>query len=176
MTIEGTSNLIHSEKIKNIFVDLDETLIHTNLTNGDMPNEIPEEQVTLGKETYQVSLRPGARELLFKLRELGHVFMLTRATHDYAIAMDKHFNLAFSEDRIYSRKDVQLFRYKELHLPKGKCYLIDDLSQINNYEKVALINQLGPTYYIRVNPFYGFKEEALTNTDINNIIGSIKKE
>jgi len=36
-----TGNQIHSEKIKNIFIDLDETLIHTNLTNGDMPNEIP---------------------------------------------------------------------------------------------------------------------------------------
>ena len=171
-----TGNQIHSEKIKNIFIDLDETLIHTNLTNGDMPNEIPEEQVTLGKEIYQVSLRPGAQELLFKLRELGHVFMLTRAKRDYAIAMNKHFNLAFSENRIYSRRDVQHFRYKELHLPKGTCYLIDDLPQIENYEKVALINQLGATHYIRVKPFYGFNGEELTQTDISNIVNSIKEE
>ena len=160
-------------QVKNIFVDLDETLIHTNL--GETPNEVPEVTVIIDKEPYTVSLRPGANDLLFKLREAGHVFMLTRATHDYAVAMNKQFNLGFAENRIYSRKDVHSFRYKELHLPKGKIYLIDDLHQTDNYEKVALISQLGRVKYINIKPFYGFKEEALTPSYIESIVSLVKK-
>lgn len=167
--------------VKNIFVDLDETLIHTDLTNGDMPNEVPSVDVNISPSSdkpdiYQVSLRPGALDLLFSLREIGYVYMLTRATHDYAVAMNKTFNLAFTENRIYSRKDVRKYRYKELHLPQGKNYIIDDLHQIDNYEKVTLVSQLGPVHYIRIGAFYGFKSEGLTSGSISDIVKSIKAD
>ena len=160
----------------NIFVDLDETLIHTDLTNGDLPNEIPFVDIKLDDDIYKVSLRPGANELLFALRSLGNVFMLTRATHDYAVAMNEKFNFAFTPNRIYSRKDVRSYRYKELHLPRGTNFLIDDLPQIDNHEKVALIAQLGPVHYIHIKPFYGYKDEALTKSDIESIVNLVQSK
>lgn len=160
----------------NIFVDLDETLIHTNTTLGEIPNEFPEVQVSDDDYTYKVSLRPGANELLYALRSIGNVFMLTRATHDYALAMNEKFNFAFTPNRIYSRRDVKKFRYKELHLPKGKNFLIDDLHQLDNYEKVALIGQLGPVHYIHIKPFYGFKGEELTKSYIDEIVNLIQSK
>lgn len=163
-----------------IFIDLDETLIHTNLYT-DEPNEIPQTTVNISssehkKENYEVSLRPGANELLFALRSIGNVFMLTRATHDYAVAMNKAFNLAFTENRIYSRRDVENYRYKELHIPKGKNFLIDDLRDRDNYEKIALLQQLGPVRYINILPFYGYKDEALTPGMIADIANTIREE
>lgn len=165
---------------KSIFIDLDETLIHTNL-DKENPNEVPEVPVNIDprprkQEIYPASLRPGANELLFQLRSIGNVFMLTRAVHPYALAMNKQFNLAFPENRIYSRRDVQSYQYKELHLPRGKNYLIDDLSESVNYEKVALIGQLGSVKYIKVLPFYGGKNEALTTSMINEIVSTIRND
>ena len=52
----------------------------------------------------------------------------------------------------------------------------DDLPQIDNYEKVALIGQLGPVHYIHVLPFYGFKNEELTATLIGDVANSIRKD
>lgn len=166
--------------VKNIFVDLDETLIHTNQFPEE-PNEVPEVIVNLSedprkKDLYNVSLRPGANELLHALRSVGNVFMLTRATHDYAVAMNKEFNFAFTPNRIYFRRDVKSYRYKELHLPKGKNYLIDDLHELDNYEKVALISQLGPVKYIRVKEFLGFKDQGLTTSDIESIVNLITQD
>ncbi len=161
----------------NIFVDLDETLIHTNTSTE--PNEIPEISINTstrpGKpDYYSSSLRPGAIELLAELRRIGNVFMLTRATHEYAVAMNKVFDLGFPVNRIYSRRDVKNFRYKELNLPQGKNFLIDDLPQIDNYEKITLISQLGLVKYIHIKPFYGFISDVLLASDIENIVGTIK--
>lgn len=168
-----------TQNVINIFVDLDETLIHTNLYPED-PNEVPQEIVNISpfprkQDNYYVSLRPGANELLFALRSIGNVFMLTRATHDYAVAMNKTFKFAFPENRIYSRKYVEDYRYKELALPRGVNYLIDDLPQRDNYEKVTLISQLGPVQYIRILPFYGFKDQALTSGMIAEIVNTVKE-
>lgn len=175
-----TSRQIPSGQVTNIFVDLDETLIHTNLYPRE-PNEVPQITVNISplkhaKENYEVSLRPGGNDLLFALRSIGNVFMLTRATYDYAVAMNKAFNFAFPENTIYSRKYVEDYRYKELALPRGINFLIDDLLQRDNYEKVSLISQLGPVHYIRILPFYGFKNEALTTGMIAEIVNAIKEK
>lgn len=165
-----------TQNVVNIFVDLDETLIHTDFTNEDLPNEIPSVNVKLGYGLYKVFKRPGANELLFALRGVGNVFMLTRATRDYAIAMNELFNFAFPSNRIYSRKVVENYRYEDLDLPGGTNFLIDDLPQIDNYEKVVLIAQLGPVHYIHIKPFYGYKDEALTKSDVESIVNLIQSK
>lgn len=168
-----TRKQVSSEQIKNIFVDLDETLIHTNTSGRDYPNEIPEVTVKADKVPYSVSPRPGANDLLFALRSVGNVYMLTRATRAYALEMNKQFNFAFTLDRIYSRKDVEAYRQTTLDINKGKNYLIDDLPQYDNYEKISLLSHLGPVKYIRIKAFYGFKEEALTKSEIESIVSTI---
>jgi len=161
---------------KLIFVDIDETLIHAGMGEGHKP-EVPTVDVETHDpdEVYKVSLRPGAIKLLFDLRTIGHVYALTRATHDYALAMNKTLGLGFPEERIYSRLHVREWRKTkiDLDIPQGQCYLIDDLHYQDNYEKIALLRKLGPVQYIKVIPFWGQVDEGFTHEDIANIVEQI---
>ena len=163
----------------NIFVDLDETLIHAlgmKTIAGDLGDEsnLCDKPVTIAlskKEQYVTVLRPGANYLLFCLREIGHVYMLTRATKDYAIAMNKAFNFGFNEDRIFDRG------FQKYNIPKnisqGKNFLIDDLDVRDNYEKVAFIKRYGTVRCINVRAFYGEKGNEFTSSYIQEIIEEI---
>jgi NLI interacting factor-like phosphatase len=179
-----------------IFVDLDETLIHSlgmvPFTKSRRDNDLGIEllskepkvddkfadtpiKVVVGKEMYHTHtiLRPGANYLLFRLREIGHVYMLTRADKYYAQAMNKVFGFAFNEDRIFDREYVNKWKYKNPELPKGNTFLIDDLDDFDNFEKISFINKFGPSKYIKVSGFYGWKEEGFTHSGIDNIINTI---
>jgi hypothetical protein len=159
---------------KNIFVDIDETLMHAELDLGSYDPETPAVQVHTQEpnETYLSALRPGAIMLLFNLRTVGHVYALTRATHDYALAMNKAQGFGFPEERIYSRKHVKDWRYSkiDLDIPQGQNYLIDDLNFEDNYEKIALLRKLGPVQYIKVKPFWGHIEDGFTHEGIAKIV------
>ena len=184
---------MHKEPI-NIFIDLDETLIHTlgmvpytapkgkdstvelkfkepepNTDYADTPVKIK-----LDKEVYHTILRPGANFLLFQLREIGHVYMLTRAAKSYAQAMNQAFNFGFIEDKIFDREYVKNWNCMTPNIEHGDNFLIDDLNLDDNFEKIAFIKKFGTSKYIKVNAFYGRKDEGYTHTDINNIIETIK--
>jgi len=164
----------------NIFVDLDETLIHTlgmKTIAGDLGDEsnLCDTPVTVAlskKEQYVTVLRPGANYLLFALRDFGKVYMLTRATKDYAIAMNKAFNFGFDEDKIFDR-NFQKYKIPK-NISQGKNFLIDDLDVRDNYEKVAFIKRFGRSSYIQIPAFYGNKEEGITHSLISDIIDDIK--
>jgi len=165
-----------SNNRKSIFVDIDETLIHAGMGEDHKP-EVPAVDVMTRDpdELYKVSLRPGAIKLLFDLRTIGHVYALTRATQDYAFAMNKTLGLGFPEERIYSRLHVREWRKTkiDLEVPPGQNYLIDDLDYQDNYEKIALLRKLGPVQYIKVVPFWGNADEGYTHEDIDKIVEQI---
>ena len=185
---------MHKEPI-NIFIDLDETLIHTlgmvpytapkgkdstvelkfkepepNTDYADTPVKIK-----LDKEVYHTILRPGANFLLFQLREIGHVYMLTRAAKSYAQAMNQAFNFGFIEDKIFDREYVKDWKYKapKVEIATGKNVLIDDLEDRDNFEKIAFIKKFGTSKYIKVDGFYGRKDEGFTHSTIKDIIEDI---
>ncbi len=166
------SNQIQKEIIrKNIFVDIDETLMHADMESHNP--EIPTVDVMTHDpdEVYKVALRPGAIDLLFKLRAIGEVYALTRATQDYAYAMNKALGFGFPTERIYSRIHVREWRKTkiDLDIPSGQNYLIDDLNFQDNYEKIALLRRLGPVQYIKVVPFWGNIDDGYTHADISRI-------
>ena len=183
---------MHKEPI-NIFIDLDETLIHTlgmvpytapkgkdstvelkfkepepNTDYADTPVKIK-----LDKEVYHTILRPGANFLLFQLREIGHVYMLTRAAKSYAQAMNQAFNFGFIEDKIFDREYVKNWNCMTPNIEHGDNFLIDDLNLDDNFEKIAFIKKFGSSKYIKVNGFYGWKEEGFTHSGIDDIINTI---
>ncbi len=161
---------------KSIFVDIDETLIHAGMGECHKP-EVPTVDVETYDpyEVYKVSLRPGALSLLLELRTIGEVYALTRATHGYALAMNKTLGLGFPEERIYSRLQVKDWRNTKIDfdVPPGQNYLIDDLEFQDNYEKIALLRKLGPVEYIKVKPFWGDVEDGYTDEQIDNIVKQI---
>jgi hypothetical protein len=126
-------------------------------------------------ELYKVAARPGAIDLLFKLRAIGEVYALTRATQGYAFAMNKALGFGFPTERIYSRIHVREWRKTkiDLDIPQGQNYLIDDLDYQDNYEKIALLRKLGPVQYIKVVPFWGNADDGYTHEGIAKIINQI---
>ena len=52
-------------------------------------------------------------------------------------------------------------------------FLIDDLNLDDNFEKIAFIKKFGSSKYIKVNGFYGRKEEGFTHSGIDDIINTI---
>jgi len=170
----------------NFFCDLDETLVHTlgmKTVAGDVEkvDDLCDKPltITLSKnEHYVTVLRPGANYLLFQLREIGNVYMLTRAHNDYAIAMNKAFNLGFPEDRIFDKEYVKNWKYKspKVKIATGKGVLIDDLLARDNFEKIAFVKRFGTVKYINIPAFWGNKEEGLTHQSIKNIIEDIYDE
>ena len=174
----------------NVFVDLGETLIHTigmapyaGKETFELKGQEPDPEVEyadkpvkvkIDKEICYVVLRPGANYLLYRLREIGHVYMLTRASKSYAKAMNKAFNFGFDEDRIFDKEYVKNWKYKNPKIPKGDNVLIDDLDSYDNFEKINFIKKFGPAKYIRIDAFWGWKESGLTHMNIDSIIEDIK--
>ena len=91
-----------------IFVDLDETLIHTlQPFFGDEPSkDAVKVKIPGEKEDYDTILRQGAVYFLHELRARGKVYMLTAATSDYAAAMNAQFGFGFTSQDIYAREDI----------------------------------------------------------------------
>ena len=151
-----------------IFVDLDETLIHT-YDFHEMPCKcaVP---VTVEEVQFKTSLRPGAKEFLAKLREIGEVRMLTIATYDYAIEMNRLFDLGFVEKDIYAREHIQspLINLE----PAEFVYLFDNLPLRENRRKIEFlrcvtINKI-PSY-IQVKEYRGGQRFPFDKEEIDRL-------
>ena len=81
-----------SDKIKYVFVDLDECLISAHyLYGGGAPKD--SKTINIDGGTYWARLRVGAKDLLAKLRAKYPTFMLTAAIGDYANSCNEVFEL-----------------------------------------------------------------------------------
>ena len=151
---------------KYIFVDLDETLIHTfGLHTGrDMPNY---NKVSLSeRESYNTRLRGCSLAFLEAAREKAKVFMLTVATKDYALAMNEAFSLGFKAEDIYSREDIRRKPIKRLKIEPGVMWLFDNLPPNYNDEKCAFLAHLGPLNYVQVFELYHYSADSLDTNDL----------
>lgn len=150
-----------------IFVDLDETLIHTFNSDEDPTGEYKTFHFSDGK--CQTTVRSGANAFLSKLREIGSVYMLTIATQEYAETMNAAFNFNFTDKDILAREHI---KDGFLHLPRieKKVYLFDNLHRSDNGTKIRYLRPLWTDYnnfnYIQVKEFSGehfpFSEEYIT--------------
>ena len=162
---------------KIIFVDLDETLIHTFMANwGETPTKDAEEVIlnTDGAtDIYNTVLRQGAIYFLEVLRKAGNVYMLTAATTDYANAMNQHFGLGFTEKEIYAREDTRAGVADPEFFGTGKVYLFDNLPRHDNRTKIDFLKPLGELKYVQVQDFYNNKYGAFTHADIEGLVSNI---
>jgi hypothetical protein len=160
---------------KYIFVDLDNTLIAAEPMYNSPPRDA--KTIKLGKyESYWARVRPGALDLLSKLRQIGPTFILTAATNDYACGWNEQFKLGFDTKDIFSREDTAGVAVGErLKRPSGNCYLIDDLPETasNTFTKIKFISDIGPVKYINIKPYTGYDNQALNDNSILTIISQI---
>lgn len=152
-----------------IFVDLDETLIHT-YDYHETPCKCAVNVVMNTDEIYKTSLRPGAHEFLAKLREIGEVRMLTIATYDYAVKMNELFKFNFALDDIYAREHIQS---PSINLePAEFVYLFDNLPLRENRRKIEFlravtINKI-PSY-IQVKEYRGGQRFPFNKEEIDHL-------
>lgn len=156
--------------MKNIFVDIDETLLHTFMPlYGETPSKDAVEVDIGNNEFYNTVLRRGAIKFLSYLRTYGEVYALTAATADYAAAMNRKFNFRF--EHIYSREDMQYGAEADSNFfPKGEVYLYDNLPRHANRVKVNFLRTLGRINYIQVPEFY---DNDLTSPFTDELIDSL---
>lgn len=165
-----------SRKNNYIFVDLDETLIHTFLSfHGETPTkDAVKVKISEEEKPYDVVLRQGALYFLQLLRNTGKVYMLTAATTDYAAAMNLEFHLGFTSQDMYSREDIAAGNLDVNLFGEGNVYLFDNLPRHENRSKIEFLRDINPTInYIQVPTFYDNRTAPLTREIIEQLVGRI---
>lgn len=160
-----------------IFVDLDETLIHTfQPFYGETPTKDAVKVKIAGEnELYDVVLRQGALYFLQVLRKAGKVYMLTAATADYAAAMNLEFGLGFTSQDIYSREDIAAGNLDPALFGKGNVYLFDNLPRRENRSKIEFLREINKEVnYIQVPAFYDNKHAPFTHSIIESLLDYVK--
>lgn len=153
-----------------IFVDLDETLIHSFETLLHPPDGAV--RVNAANEKYDVLLRGGALPFLKMLRNRGQVYMLTIATHDYALEMNSVFKLDFPTHRIFSRTHVATRSNPDISAPR--VYLFDNLPRRENRNKIEFLRKISTTVmYYQVPAFEGYPTQHFSDKELNNLISRL---
>ena len=135
-----------------IYLDLDETLIHAIPTGrGGIGKRT---LINAGGDKYGVLLRPLAKTMLADCRALAHTALITTATRDYALEMNKVFQLGFTEDEIFAREDFIKFEFKNV-------MITSDAVRENVSPGAVLIDNAEPDYlYARIKrKFLGIPED-----------------
>jgi hypothetical protein len=153
-----------------IFVDLDETLIHSYDIH-EIPS-VDAVNVDVHGQFFKTRLRPGAKDFLAQLREIGEVRMLTVATRDYALKMNETFGLGFLAGDIWSREHLQGGYTIDLE-PADNVYLFDNLQLKQNRLKVNLLRGAAKNKtpsYIQVKEYIGTDHFPLDEEEIARLI------
>jgi len=174
---------------KFVFIDLDETLIHTlyncfsnNRVRVDFSSYIGGRS-DMTPTGYGVLLRPNTHEFLKTVRGLyPNVYMLTAATSEYGQKMNDVFNLGFTSEEIIGRDlwNAIYANSPKLHrFTNDPCYsvLIDNEhpKDKNACDKINYLKTFGKAYYIRIKGYYGSDKDELTESIINDLVNDAKE-
>ena len=156
-----------------IFVDLDETLIHSEDPMLNPPDGAV--RVKIGIYQYDTVLRDGALKLLKMLRNRGQVHLLTIAEHDYALEMNRVFKLDFPTHRIFSRTHVATRSNPSISAPK--VYLFDNLPRRENRNKIEFLRKISTTVnYYQVPAFEGYPSQHFSEKNLDNLISRLDSD
>lgn len=172
--------------MKYVFVDLDEVLIHTEYFYGKKPSEEKVDgfaQWFSHPYLYVARIRPGALELLRRIREIvpsERVFMLTSSVKDYAHNWNTVHGLGFEPHQIYHREDIYNCSVEPLdakRFPDAEVYHIDNLPRWENGGKIQFLSAIDETpTYIQVTEFRTSPKDDFTQFEIDDVIAHITAE
>lgn len=153
--------------IKNIFFDLDECLIHTQV-NADPHKYCLKFALDEDNNTYYTMVHSRANFLIDYARKktrLENVFILTTSTKDYASEINKLAGFGFEEKNILSRETLDKYSYPAAYGGRSSTFpiesiahksniLIDNLPWKSNFNKMDLIG-ITKDRYLHVRDYYG---------------------
>lgn len=153
--------------INRIYWDIDETIIHTMMRP---PNQT-HTAFSLEDGMYYTMIRPCSKELIEFSRELvgeDNVHILTAATRDYAIEINRIGGWNFKPENIFAREDTKQHTLYRPTIYGGSLYevfphsfahkdnvLIDNLPPRENDLKTSFIGINPTTNYLMVHDYYG---------------------
>lgn len=171
--------------ITNIFVDLDETLIHSIPAYGGKGMG-KRKRIQLGPgETYHTCKRHSTPQIVDALKEIAPTKIFTMGTRDYALAINETLELGFSPNDIIAREDYSYETnsaygretvLKDLKIDP-QAILIDNL-EANNQNTSGKMRYLGitPDRFFHIRTYTGGKDpEKFTESEWPTILEAIKK-
>ena len=118
-------NLISTIKEKFLVIDLDETLIHTEIN----------------KNSNKINIRPFAKEFIISLSKFYNIFLFTASFKEYAIPIIK---------KIDSKNLIKKFFFREFCTKINDDVYIKDLSKLNvNLKDVVIIDNNVNSFYFQ---------------------------
>jgi len=170
-----------------IYLDLDETLIHSlpgqpGLESGKRT------EVTVGikengkPDTYHTQKRQHADLIITRCKELAPVAMLTTATKAYAIEMDRIFNLGFGQNIIANEDylmDVQIaYGWDTLVTAVNidKAGILIDNNPVTAKHAMLKIKALGipKEHYYQIREYEGGKDPIKFETELEAMFMDIQ--
>lgn len=165
-----------------IFLDLDETLVNTQFYTTSNSDRI---KIVLGvdkrgrEESYFVMPRPNVLQMLEECRAVGPTFIMTAATKDYALAINKVCGLGFSPEQIIAREDYESKDEAGLATIRpcdaGQSVLVDNMLHHEDYavlkRKVLGISRYR---YLQIREYAGGKDPDVFDEEWLEIIQTIK--
>lgn len=153
--------------IKYLFLDIDETLIHSILLKEEGFHTI-EFELSDGIK-YYTKIRPCAKDLIEYSNNLvgkDNVYILTTSTRDYANTINKLAGWGLESDHIITREDISNHQYPMAYsgtatyphkLADKNNVLVDNLPPRYNWSKIALIGieDSYPSRYLQIYDYYG---------------------
>lgn len=176
-----------SECITTIYLDLDETLIHTEVTK-DKPTSSDRIDFKIGGYWYSTKLRLGALELISFCKSIAPTKILTNSTDVYSKYISDAFNFGFKSEDIISRDDYitwepewpgsvyEIACVKE-SINQPCAILVDNLFPFTN-GAIQKMNYLGinSDRYIQISEFIGNESQEEFKKELEIIKTSIKEK
>lgn len=148
--------------IKNIFLDIDETLAHTMLGN---PNQDHRSFILQNDETYFTIFHPQAKDVIDYSRECvgyDNVYLLTTSISDYAQKINEIGEWGFEKDHIIPREIINSHTTQEAYGESGICkHVLYDLNNVLvdnlpfSYNNKCGMMGITEKNYLKVRDYYG---------------------
>ena len=170
--------------IKNIFFDIDETLIHSSY---DKPNYLRNDYLELkfveGRDLYTL-VRPCADKIIQYARDLvgfENVYVLTTSTREYAEQVNTGAGWNFNVKSLFTREDLRDAKSNTMYetlphptLANPNNVIIDNLPYRYNTNKMAYIG-ISADNYCHVDDYYGADDEDLEQFFYEKVVKFLKE-
>jgi FMN phosphatase YigB (HAD superfamily) len=170
--------------IKNIFLDIDETLIHSEYRKFN--EEIRNDEITLSfsdSPDLYTYVRPCAAKVIDAARALvGHenVYILTTSIREYAEQVNEGAGWDFKNQSIFTREDLRAALKNGIITPHhtltdSNNVIVDNLPPRYNLTKMAYIG-IDTDQYLQVRDYYGTTDDETESAFYKQVVNFLQQK
>jgi hypothetical protein len=168
--------------IKNIFLDIDETLIHSSYDKPGFRNDYLTLKFAEGRDLYTI-VRPCADKIIQYAKNLvgfENVYILTTSTREYAEQVNDGAGWNFDVASIFTREDLRdatLNGTTIAHptLAHADNVIVDNLPPRYNLTKMAYIG-IDTDQYLQVRDYYGTTDDETESAFYEQVVNFLQQK